>query len=383
MLFILGILVQGNMFETNANQLKLDLLTNYNRDTLPIQSNYPLNLSLSLNINSISVNQVESEVYYDVWFNYQWNDYQLSWDKDIWGIDKLTFNTNPDYETSVWIPDIALYNSVESPMSGLIYTRLNVDSYGNIRWTRSGRIKSSCDLVLDDFPYDSHNCYLNFGSLSITKTNLEITQANVSINNYNSNNEWNLNDYGFSIKSEEGYFNNEEFSVVNYNINIGRVPSFYETYLIFPIFCLATIILFSCIIPINAENRISFSMTVILSIMVYLSVLSEQLPKTHNNPTITNTVIAILIFSLFDLVSNIILASIYLYQEEKEYNPIMRMINKCKKKTSSSSTNTSLSRNDSYIIANFNRNIIMYYYVHISLISVIFFIIVIYWTASI
>ena len=124
-------------------------------------------------------------------------------------------------------------------------------------------------------------------------------------------------------------------------------------------------------------------MTVILSIMVYLSVLSEQLPKTHNNPTITNTVIAILIFSLFDLVSNIILASIYLYQEEKEYNPIMRMINKCKKKTSSSSTNTSLSRNDSYIIANFNRNIIMYYYVHISLISVIFFIIVIYWTASI
>ena len=74
----------------------------------------------------------------------------------------------------------------------------------------------------------------------------------------------------------------------NYNINISRVPSFYETYLIFPIFCLATIILFSCIIPINAENRISFSMTVILSIMVYLSVLSEQLPKTHNNPTITN-----------------------------------------------------------------------------------------------
>ena len=383
MLFILGILVQGNMFETNVNQLKLDLLTNYNRDTIPVQSNNPLNLSLSLNINSISVNQVESEVYYDVWFNYQWNDYQLSWDKDIWGIDKLTFNTNPDYETSVWIPDIALYNSVESPMSGLIYTRLNVDSYGNILWTRSGRIKSSCDLVLDDFPYDSHNCYLNFGSLIYTKSNLEITQANVSINNYNSNNEWNLNDYGFIIKTEEGYFNNEEFSVVNYNINIDRVPSFYETYLMFPIFCLATIILFSCITPINAENRISFSMTVILSIMVYLSVLSEQLPKTHNNPTITNTVVAILIFSIFDLVSNIILASIYLYQEEKEYNPIMRMINKCKKKTSSSSTNTSLSRNDSYIIANSNRNLIMYYYLHISLISVIFFIIVIYWTASI
>lgn len=380
MLFILSSLVQGNLFETNVNQLKLDLLTNYNRDTLPVQSNWPLNLSLSLNINSISMNQVESEVYYDIWFNYQWNDYQLSWDKDIWGIDKLTFNTNPDYETSVWIPDIALYNSVESPMSGLIYTRLNVDSYGNILWTRSGRIKSSCNLVLDDFPYDSHNCYLIFGSLGYTKTNLEITQANVSINNYNSNNEWNLNDYGFSIKTEEGYFSNEEFSVVNYNINISRVPSFYETYLMFPIFCLATIILFSCIIPINAENRISFSMTVILSIMVYLSVLSEQLPKTHNNPTITNTVIAILIFSLFDLVSNIILASIYLYQEEKEYNPIMRIINKCKK---SSSENTTLSRNNSYIIANSQRNLIIYYYVHISLISVIFFIIIIYWTASV
>ena len=245
-------LLHGNIdidyLGTGVNQLKLNLLTNYNRDTIPID-NKTLSLNISLNINSISVNQEESEVYYDIWINYQWEDYQLKWDKQYWNVDTLTFNTNPDYETSVWIPDIILYNSVETPMSGLLYTRLNVNSDGYVIWTRSGKIKSGCDLILDSFPYDVHSCNLLFGSLNYQRSDLNISNAQLTLNNYNQNNEWILGNTYVNTHVREGYFDDREFSIIEYNINIQREPTFYETYLIFPIFFLATIVL-------NNENQL-------------------------------------------------------------------------------------------------------------------------------
>ena len=83
---------------SNANLLKISLLSGYNRDNIPIKYKL-INLSLFLNLHSFDLDQTKGIVTYNLWLNYQWTDYQLCWNQTQWNIETLSFNTNPKYET--------------------------------------------------------------------------------------------------------------------------------------------------------------------------------------------------------------------------------------------------------------------------------------------
>ena len=64
------------------------------------------------------------------------------------------------------------------------------------------------------------------------------------------------------------------------------------------------------LIPRNSGERISFATTVMLSIVVFLLILSDNLPKTATSPLISLMFIGLLLFSLIGLFSVICMSAI-------------------------------------------------------------------------
>ena len=147
---------------------------------------------LLLILNSIDdVSQIDGSINYNLCLYYKWHDYQLVWDNK--NISKLSFNTDPKLETSIWTPNIYPVNSLST---NLDYTRSKVDYNGDVIWRRPGFIKSSCSFNLKYYPYDEQHCTLKLESWENNIDELCIIKDinDINLNLYNGNDEWELTD---------------------------------------------------------------------------------------------------------------------------------------------------------------------------------------------
>ena len=78
--------------------------------------------------------------------------------------------------------------------------------------------------------------------------------------------------------------------------------------IILPTFATATLIIMTLFIPWDSGERISFAVTVMLSIIVFLLILSENLPKTKTKPLLSRMLIGLVFFSLFVVFFTIVLS---------------------------------------------------------------------------
>ena len=72
-----------------------------------------------------------------------------------------------------------------------------------------------------------------------------------------------------------------------YELKIKRKPLFFLLYMMFPVCAVVFLSLLSFLIPADSGERIGFGVTILLTMGVYLMVISEDLPKTaHKAPLI-------------------------------------------------------------------------------------------------
>ena len=350
-------------FDNNysPNNLKISLLENYNRDTIPLQNNH-LNVSLGLVLNSIdSVDQKDGTLNLNVWLRYKWVDYQMIWDKDEWNISQLTFSSNPDYEFSLWTPDIYLYNSGEIPMKNLEDSRLVVKNDGSIFWSRPGYIKIICDFNLLRFPFDEQECFIKLGSWNYDKDTLTLHKDNpdIELTYYKSNEEWKLESIFSEINIKNYSCCLNSFYDLTYTFIIKRNYDFYSINIILPLFLTTSLIMITIFIPNDSGEKISFSVTIMLSLIIYLLILSDHIPKTNNQPILSNIIVLLIILSLISIFFTTIIISLEFEKKNLEdkkrnfiENYIARKIYNLFYKINNNSEVKSISRNNSYSLAN-------------------------------
>ena len=79
----------------------------------------------------------------------------------------------------------------------------------------------------------------------------------------------------------------EPVEQIVYEITIKRKPLFFLLYMIFPVCAVVFLSLLGFIIPPESGERVGFGVTILLTMGVYLMVISEDLPKTaHSAPLI-------------------------------------------------------------------------------------------------
>ena len=317
MSFILPIL--GNSYYEDS--LKNKLFENYNNDVFPSGNNTKIDLKMGIALRAFNnIDQIEGTLTSNIWLRHWWTDDLLKWNPEEYNnITSLVMLTDPEKGRSIWIPDIYLYNTAEQPMSQLDYSHVALDYNGYILWSRPGIVVSTCFFDLKDFPYDQQVCELKFGSWSYhgEQLNLILDDDSIDISNYQENEGWHLIEHKSTLNTQVYSCCPEPYQDATFEIILRRKPGYYVYNIIFPTFATASLMIFSMLIPWDQGERISFAVTVMLSIIVFLLILSENLPKTDTQPLLSRMLIGLTMFSLLVVLFTVIMGFMHSYKDKK------------------------------------------------------------------
>ena len=320
-LYILFII--PNCYSHNNSKLIENIFETYNKDASPQFNNKPLNLSLGIALRAFkSIDQMEGTISTNVWLRYKWIDKRLSWNLYDYNYSFISLNTNPELDYSIWIPDIYLYNTAENPLSEIDYSRAIIKNDGEIIWSRPGIIMSTCSFDLTHFPYDRQNCYMKFGSWSYDGNQLDLFIYNngFDISNYMKHEEWRLTNY-YAEKNVQYYSCcPEPYPDIKFYYTITRRSGYYDLNIVLPTFATASLVLLTLLVPWSSGERISFAVTVMLSIIVFLLILSDNLPKSDQKPLLSRMIIGLTLFSLLGVFFTILISALSDYNEKFNKN---------------------------------------------------------------
>lgn len=119
----------------------------------------------------VELNERKQFLTSSVMFNIRWRDEYLSWRPSLnSNISSIVIPSG-----KIWKPDILLYQSIKEQFDhklnqdGFDYDNIVVNSSGYCTWMPPDKLKSSCSLDMEYFPYDTQVCELKFGSWSYRK----------------------------------------------------------------------------------------------------------------------------------------------------------------------------------------------------------------------
>jgi nicotinic acetylcholine receptor, invertebrate len=155
-----------------------------------------VNTTFSLKLNSLDYfKQPEEKIRFNVELDLYWKDQFLTWEPSNFnGVTSLNVDPN-----EIWTPDIELYNSGGYPELWTKNSESTVDYMGNVFLSIPMLITFSCFLELEEFPFDTQVCSMEFGSWKFNKRYLDIRVINETLTkhpiiNYDNfyHNEWNI-----------------------------------------------------------------------------------------------------------------------------------------------------------------------------------------------
>ncbi|KAL3853556.1 hypothetical protein ACJMK2_017091 [Sinanodonta woodiana] len=261
----------------SAERLYNDLLLNYTKGVRPgIESNRSLNLEIFLTVSTLlNINAVDEVMSVNGFFNMFWRDERLVWNKTEYD-EHSSIMIDPSL---IWTPRILLVNPARRyQIFGTYSSEVRVQFDGFVYWTTGDLIETNCNINIRNYPFDIQTCDISIVPFGYLET--EVNQSSSFMSQFDKfphgNGEWDLVETNTADWSLSGY------KVSNFTLQYKRKYQFVLTTIIVPILILNVMSLVVFRIPPNCGERISFAVTVFLSYIVYLGIITENIPKTSS-----------------------------------------------------------------------------------------------------
>ena len=252
------------------------LLSGYNKDLRP-GTDRGVSLAINASFYLFSIQEFDlntGKLALTGVFFLNWIDERLSWNPASYNNTNIT--TIP--QSKIWLPNFINVNPYED-ITGLRSDDLsiNIDSSGLCSWYAIQSFETVCDTDVTKYPFDTQTCTLKFyiwgyfpneviGKFILPKADLSL---------YSENGIWNVADS--STYTFMNIYNYEEYVV---KLHLERRTSYYVVSLILPINAIALLMGFVFLLPPESGERVGFSTTVLLSIVVYLTIIQAILPES-------------------------------------------------------------------------------------------------------
>ncbi|XP_067019146.1 neuronal acetylcholine receptor subunit alpha-10-like isoform X3 [Acropora muricata] len=256
-----------------------------NADVRPVNnSSEAVNVTLDITFHGvIDMDEKFQILTTDIWLRQEWTNQLVKWNPaDFGGLEQVTIDSS-----QIWQPDIVLYNNVFEEFDGRmdnVKTRVRVHNDGHCYWAAPFVFKTSCRFDVRDFPYDKQRCKLKFGSWQFHSKQLDLfrKQENAPVaKDRVDNGEWKVT--GIKIDKNVIKYDccpNDLYPDITFVINLQRRSLFYTYHLVIPNFIITLLAFFSFYIPVECGERLSFVITVLLSMTVFLLLVAESIPPT-------------------------------------------------------------------------------------------------------
>ena len=287
----------------DTDRLMSHLMDGYNKYVRPMENQDDvLKVNISFTISNIKdFDEVKGKLTIVGALELQWFDYRLTW--DFGKYNQLYFTSLPS--NWVWKPSFHLENSadyiktIDPEWMNVIYVFT-----GLAIWHPRDIFEISCPVDVRYYPFDTQSCLLYFISDVHLSKELQFfaTSDKVLKSYYFINGEWELVDTQASV-------NDTGLSMLIAELVLKRRPVFVFVNVVLPMFVIGFLNPFVFALPSDSGERISYAVTILLSLAVFLTIVSSNIPRTSTPMSIMSYCIggqivlscAILIATIFNL----------------------------------------------------------------------------------
>ncbi|XP_072046728.1 neuronal acetylcholine receptor subunit alpha-7-like [Amphiura filiformis] len=228
----------------------------------------------------IELNEREQLLTVSALIEMEWQDRYL-----IWNTTKYPSVTHLNFPISeIWHPDVWLYENVHLywPKDGLCW--LSPD--GKVIWAIASIFTTSCRIDARFFPFDTQRCTVRFASWVHPLSQMDMTlRSTRSISDsreyFTENGIWDLVtvDMQRHVIQYDGYGGYPELL---YTLVLSRRPLFHVLTMILPCALLSLLNLMVFILPTESGEKVSFGITNVLALVVFLQLVGETMPPSSD-----------------------------------------------------------------------------------------------------
>ncbi|XP_061185500.1 neuronal acetylcholine receptor subunit beta-3-like [Saccostrea echinata] len=281
-LFVMGLLYCSILFGmvraytlTDEQNLRTSLLTGYDSELRP-GTDRAFRLDINTSFYLFSINEFDlntGKLTLTGFFDTKWFDERLSWNSASHNqTNKTTIPQN-----RLWLPNFVNINPFEEIKGlGNDLVRVRVSSSGICEWYALQALEVICDADVSNFPFDTQYCTLKFFIWGYEPTEVKVNfmSANVILTLYQENGVWDI--VSSTTYTQVNFYGFEEIIV---GFHLKRRTAYYVTSLILPITSFSLLMGFVFVLPPESGERLGFSTTVLLSIVLYLTLIEGMLPE--------------------------------------------------------------------------------------------------------
>ncbi|ESO82689.1 hypothetical protein LOTGIDRAFT_108943, partial [Lottia gigantea] len=216
------------------------------------------------------------------WFYITWVDEKLRWNpKDYGGIEEINV-----LQKDIWLPDFIATNSVRGhEFFGEDKVRIYINSTGCAVWEPGFTSTTACNMDVTMFPFDKQICTIRILPWMTSTKEIRVKTLGLDLTRFLSPN------YQFDIINSKSHLDEILFSGnpsttlqgIIFELHLKRKALFYQLNVIAPIAVLSLLCSVSFLVPPESGEKLTVSVTILLSITVFLGVVDENLPKTSRS----------------------------------------------------------------------------------------------------
>ncbi|XP_021349505.1 neuronal acetylcholine receptor subunit beta-3-like [Mizuhopecten yessoensis] len=274
----------------DVQNLHTQLLTNYNKDLSPNSAQTdPVALYVTFNLFSLQeFDALNGKLSILGSFGLNWNDDRIVWNPQQHG----NITVLPLAEAKVWFP-FAVVGKPYSELKriGVDFVRVIYGYNGDAYWEVPNLFEISCMANVAYYPTDRQICEIFFIPTGYIPGffSLRLPEGSISKTNFTENGSWKIHSSQMSIENIA-----DGSEVIKMVLKFERRPLFIILNLLLPISVICFLNVFIFILPPEPGERSAFGTTILLSLTVFLSIVSDKLPSS-SQPHVPRLTIYLLI----------------------------------------------------------------------------------------
>lgn len=270
---------------STASTIFNSILSGYDSSLRPgFNTSTPTTIDVQFRVNLLfSVDSKNEQFSLDLFVRELWTDSRLAFDATLWP-DSLGSLRVPTSRT-VWKPDTFFLNGISCTTSDSLLT---LNATGRLNWSRHQTCVFKADFDLSDFPFDSQTFNLKRVSYAYTQSEMVLQPISTStcflpdptVDFENSL--WDLNSADCSSSTIVFRVGQDNYYQVTGSLYVERKSQNYIVKLILPMFVIVSLSTITYFIDCSSTPaRVGGTVTLVLSIVSFNTVVSTDLPKIN------------------------------------------------------------------------------------------------------
>ncbi|XP_066270855.1 neuronal acetylcholine receptor subunit alpha-9-like [Branchiostoma lanceolatum] len=301
-------------------RLEQDLLEVYSPGLAP--ENVSINFTGEIEL-IVDLDEKKEQLVASVIIDFTWYDSRLKWTPRHY--DGIQTFSVPG--SKIWTPAFTLKRNANPLHQGLPKdVPVRVSSSGLVEWSVETLTTTVCDADPFFFPADTMDCDVCFSATSAVEQTIQChersSSPDVHVGSHPCDSSFPASPEGEWYRSDKIFAKDKREAC--FSLQLSRIPTFHITTTVGPCIILIVLMTITFIMPIDKGDRISFGVTIQLSMVVSLVFVTDVLPVKGSLPFFATLIFVCM--GLMGLFLFFTLAVIYIHDKKGRLSPVVRVI---------------------------------------------------------